>query len=107
MSLLNGESSNLSVSIEGGAYLMHDDYLRKHGNFYDKVLIDARLWFKINHATRGFKMHLSEVAVILFANAFTFDKKALENSLEYNVRLKWLLIQKNSSVATIIANCFS
>ena len=33
MSLLNGESSNLSVSIEGGAYLMHDDYLRKHGNF--------------------------------------------------------------------------
>ena len=82
MSLLHGESSDLSVSIDGGAYLMPDDYLRKYCNFIWQDLDRCktmRLWFKIYHVTCGFKMHLSEVAVILFANAFTFDKKALEN----------------------------
>ena len=33
LSLLDGESSDLSESIEGGAYLMPDAYLRKYGKF--------------------------------------------------------------------------
>ena len=70
--LLDGESSDLSESIEGGAYLMPGAFLKKYGKFI--WLWFTRLWFKINHLTRGFKMYLSEVAVILLANAFTFDK---------------------------------
>ena len=82
LSLLDAESSDLSESIEGGAYLMSGAYLKKYGKFI--WLWFTRLWFKINHITRGFKMPLSEVVVILFV---TFDKKPRKLSLLWNIVL--------------------